>query len=99
VAVGVGVTVLSAILPARSAVRIPPVAALVEQSDDGPASLRRRGTGGSTVALAGVAALAAGLARPGVLLVGIGAVAVFVAAGMLVPPPARPPAGGLRRPP
>ena len=41
IAVGVGVTVLSAILPARRAVRIPPVAALVDHSEDGRESLGR----------------------------------------------------------
>ena len=59
VAVGVGVTVLSAILPARRAVRIPPVAALVEHSDEAPESLRRRGViAGAAFAVAGVAVLA-----------------------------------------
>ena len=97
-AVGVGVTVLSAILPARRAVRIPPVAALVEPGDEGPVSLHGRVTAGAVFAVAGVAVLAAGLARPAVILVGIGAVAVFIAAGMLVPVLARPLAGALGRP-
>ena len=98
VAVGVGVTVLSAILPARRAVRIPPVAALVEPSDEGPVSLRGRVTAGAVFAVAGVAVLAAGVAKPAVILVGIGAVAVFIAAGMLVPVLARPLSGALGRP-
>ena len=43
IAVGVGVTVISAIVPARRAVRIAPVAALVEHGGDGrPRSSRRR---------------------------------------------------------
>ncbi len=54
IAVGVGVTVISAILPARRAVRIPAVAALVDHSEDGAAVAeavagarrrRRRGRG------------------------------------------------------
>jgi putative ABC transport system permease protein len=98
VAVGAGVTVLSAILPARRAVRIPPVAALVELGGERPVSLRRRVTGGAVVALAGVAALAAGLAKPTVALVGVGAVAVFLAAGILVPLLARPVSSALGRP-
>ena len=40
--VGVGVTVVSAISPARRAVRIPPVAALVATREEQPESLRRR---------------------------------------------------------
>ena len=51
--VGVGVTVISAIVPARRAVRIPPVAALVEHSEDEAESLRRRRViGGVAVAVA-----------------------------------------------
>ena len=99
IAVGVGVTVISAILPARRAVRIPPVAALVEHSEDGAQSLRRgRVRAGCAVAIAGVGALLAGLIGPTVVLVGAGAVAVFVAVGMLVPLIARPIASGLGRP-
>ncbi len=40
--VGVGVTVVAAISPARRAVRIPPVAAISEQQADGDVSFRRR---------------------------------------------------------
>ena len=51
IAVGVGVTVISAILPARRAVRIAPVAALVEDGGDGGETVRRRRvTGGVAVA-------------------------------------------------
>jgi putative ABC transport system permease protein len=98
IAVGVGVTVLSAILPARRAVRIPPVAALVDHHEGRGLPLRRRVTGGVVVALLGLVAVAAGLAQPAVALVGIGALAVFVAAGMLVPALARPLSGVLGRP-
>ena len=99
ITVGVGVTVISAILPARRAVRIPPVAALVDHSEGGAQSLRRgRVIGGVVVALAGVGAVLAGLTGPTIVLVGAGAVAVFVAAGMLVPLIARPMASGLGRP-
>src|SRR6201995_2041312 len=42
VGVGVGVPVLSAIVPARRAVRISPVAALSDRSPDVPAALKRR---------------------------------------------------------
>jgi putative ABC transport system permease protein len=99
IAVGVGVTVISAILPARRAVRIAPVAALVEHSEDQPQSLRRwRGRAGSVVTIAGVAAVLAGLIQPAILLVGFGALAVFVAAAMLVPIIARPLSSALGRP-
>src|SRR6202020_2518628 len=42
IAVGVGVTLLSAIVPARRAVRIAPVAALVEQHEEQGSAVRRR---------------------------------------------------------
>ncbi len=100
IAVGVGVTVISAIVPARRAVRIPPVAALVEHSEDQPESLRRRRViTGLGVLLAGVALALAGLAKPAVGLVGLGALAVFIAAGMLVPIIARPLSSVLGRAP
>ena len=59
IGVGVGVTILSAILPARRAVRIPPVAALVEHSEDG-ASLGRAAPVGRGLARAGRDRLRAG---------------------------------------
>jgi putative ABC transport system permease protein len=94
IAVGVGVTVISAILPARRAVRIPVVAALVDHREDQAQSLRRgRVLAGSVVAAAGVLAVVAGVAGSAVGLVGLGALAVFVAAGMLVPLIARPLSG------
>ncbi len=72
-AVGVGVTVISAILPARRAVRIPPVAALVEHREDGAASLRRRRViGGIAVAVAGTIVIVAGLIAASIALVGAG---------------------------
>ncbi len=98
IAVGVGVTVLSAILPARRAVRIPPVAALVDHNEESGLPRRGRVTGGVAVALLGLVAVIAGLAQPTIALVGVGALAVFVATGMLVPVLARPLASALGRP-
>jgi putative ABC transport system permease protein len=98
IAVGVGVTMISAIIPARRAVRIAPVAALVEHSEDEPESSRRRVLVGGIVAAIGVLVLVAGLTKPAIALVGLGTLAVFVAAGMLAPIVARPMAGLLGRP-
>jgi putative ABC transport system permease protein len=99
IVVGVGVTAISALVPARRAVRIPPVAALVEHSEDQDASLRgRRLVAGGAIGILGVLAVVAGLAKPTIGLVGIGAVAVFVAVAMLVPAVARPLASALGRP-
>jgi putative ABC transport system permease protein len=99
IGVGVGVTVLSAIVPARRAVRIPPVAALVEHGEDQTrAPRRRRAIAGGAAALVGAVALVVGVTRPSVVLVGVGAVAMRTATGMLVPSVARPLLGALGRP-
>ncbi len=98
IAVGVGVTVVSAISPARRAVQIPPVAALGDHRGDQRESMRRRIYAGSIVALLGIAVLALGLTKPAIQLVGLGAVAVFIGAGMLAPVVARPMASVLGRP-
>jgi putative ABC transport system permease protein len=97
-AVGVGVTVVSAISPARRAVQIPPVAALADYRGDKSESIRRRIYAGSIVALLGIAVLALGLTKPAIQLVGLGAVAVFIGVGMLAPVVARPLASVLGRP-
>ncbi len=99
IAVGVGVTVVSAILPARRAVRIPAVAALVDHSEDGAQALRRRRLiSGVVVGLLGLAAMLAGVIGPRLALVGIGALAIVVAVGMLVPIIAGPLSSALGRP-
>ena len=98
IAVGVGVTVVSAISPARRAVRIPPVAALSEHDVVRPESSRRRVVVGGTVAVLGILALAFGLTKPAIELVGIGAVGIFIGVGMLAPLVARPMASVIGRP-
>jgi putative ABC transport system permease protein len=100
-AVGTLVTVVSAIGPARNAVRIPPVAALADRAADGTGSAdasRRRLVAGSAVGVAGVALLAIGLSKPVVALVGAGAALIFVGIAMLAPAIARPLSGLLGRP-
>jgi putative ABC transport system permease protein len=96
--VGVGVTLVSAISPARRAVRIPPVAALADHRVDEQESSRRRIITGSAFALAGVALLVFGLSKPAIQLVGLGAVALFIGIGMLAPVVARPMASVIGRP-
>ena len=97
-AVGVGVTVVSAISPARRAVRIPPVAALADQRSEQGESSRRRIVIGSVIGIAGGVALGLGLTAPAIQLVGLGAVLVFLGIGMLAPVVARPMAGVARAP-
>jgi putative ABC transport system permease protein len=97
-AVGVGVTVIAAIRPARNAVRIPPIAALSDRQAESGVSLRRRFTGGAAVALGGVVLLAIGLAVPAIALVGVGAVGIFIGVAMLSPAIARPASSVIGRP-
>jgi putative ABC transport system permease protein len=99
-AVGTLVTVVSAIGPARSAVRIPPVAALADRAADGAGSspTRRRLLSGTALAILGAALLGLGLSQPVVALVGVGAVCIFVGVAMLAPAIARPLSGLLGRP-
>ena len=96
--VGVGVTVVAALGPARGAVRIPPVAALDDRRSGPTASLRRRFIGGTALALVGVIMLAVGLAKPAIALVGVGAVAIFLGAATLAPAIARPLSSVIGRP-
>jgi putative ABC transport system permease protein len=96
--VGVGVTVVSAIGPARQAVRIAPVAALRDQQQGTGRSARRRAISGGALAVVGAALLAAGLSKPAIQLVGIGAVAIFVGVAMLAPTIARPLSNVIGRP-
>ncbi len=96
--VGIGVTVVSAVSPARRAVRIPPVAALSDHALGTTESSRRRIVVGSVLAVLGVVGLAVGLTAPAIQLVGLGAVAIFIAIGMLAPLVARPMSSVIGRP-
>jgi putative ABC transport system permease protein len=97
-AVGIGVTVVSAISPARRAVRIPPVAALTAQNAESEVTSGRRGALGGGCVVVGVAVLGMGLAASTVALVGLGAVGIFIGVGMLAPIVARPMASAFGRP-
>jgi putative ABC transport system permease protein len=97
-AVGVGVTVVSAIGPARGAVRIPPVVALDDRQSAASASLRRRFIWGTVLALAGAVLLGIGLAKPAIQLVGIGAAGLFIGVATLSPAVARPLSSVIGRP-
>ena len=97
-AVGVGVTVVAAIGPARRAVRIAPIEAISERTGDSEISLRRRSIWGAAMALIGGSALGVGLALPAIALVGLGALLLFVGVAFLAPSVARPMASVLGRP-
>lgn len=88
-AVGVGVTLLSAWLPARRAARIAPTAAMRDASIDRSAASVSRAVIGSVVTVGGVAAVVAGV-QGELALVALGALATFVGALALGPVLARP---------
>jgi putative ABC transport system permease protein len=96
--VGVGVTLVAAISPARRAVRIAPVAAVSEQQTEQEVPMRRRFTQGGVITAIGIVLLAVGLSKPAIQLVGLGAVLVFVGVAMLAPAVARPMASVIGHP-
>jgi putative ABC transport system permease protein len=96
--VGVGVTVVSAISPARRAVKIAPIAAISTFEVAQRESSTRRLTIGAVIGVAGILVLTIGLSRAAIQLVGIGAVGIFIAVGTLAPMIARPVSSVLGRP-
>ncbi len=89
VLIGVGVTVLSAVIPAIRSSKVPPVAAISEVSvDRTDLSLSRR-IWGVVLVVGGVALIATGLARVGpnpLYQVGGGAVAILVSVAVILGP-------------
>jgi putative ABC transport system permease protein len=102
VLLGIGVTVLSSILPARRAARVAPIQAMRETEAAAPgAGLGRRFTIGAVVTGLGAAGLLYGLfgtPANAAALVGAGAAAAFVGVAMLSPLVARPVARWLGAP-
>jgi putative ABC transport system permease protein len=84
--VGLAVTLVSSILPAVRASKVPPVAAMRDDLPVAEGSLRRRAVIGAVVSLAGVAFLALGLTGSKSLTrVGVGGLLVFVGVAILLP--------------
>ena len=100
--VGIGLTVTSAVVPARKASRVPPVAAMREEAAlPRRRSLRKRAITGVTVTAAGMAILLFGLfggVSNGIALVGLGAAILFIGASILAPLAARALADFIGRP-
>jgi putative ABC transport system permease protein len=92
-AVGVIVTVVSAVLPARRAARVPPVAAMRDVAIESTSRSARRGVIGTVILGLGIAGLFVGLfasVSNGLALVGLGMLLVFVGVFVLSPLIARP---------
>jgi putative ABC transport system permease protein len=93
-AVGLIVTLISSLLPARKAARVPPVAAMREETAR-PASrsLRNRAIWGSIILGIGILMLAAGLfveVSNALAYVGLGALVTFVGVSVLLPLASKP---------
>ena len=100
--VGIVVTLVSALLPARKAATVPPVAAMTEAAAPAAGrSLRNRSIGGTLTALAGGALLALGLVAENgasLTLVALGSLTIFIGVSVLAPVFAIPIARILGRP-
>ena len=92
--VGMILTVASALLPARKASRIPPVAAMREEAARTPRrSLRTRAVAGTAITAIGVALLFLGLFTSigtAIIFVGLGAAIGFIGVSVLAPLAAKP---------
>ncbi len=101
-AVGIVVTLVSALLPARRAATVPPVAAMTESAAPATGrSLRRRSLGGTLTLLIGGAMLAGGLVAENgasLTLVALGSLTLFIGVSVLAPVFAIPIARVLGRP-
>ncbi len=100
--VGTVVTLLSCLIPAVRATRVPPVAALREGASlEGPTGRRRAGVVGMLLAIAGLALILLGflgVLDPGELWVGVGAAASFIGVALLSPRLVKPLASLVGRP-
>jgi putative ABC transport system permease protein len=89
--VGTGVTIISAIVPARKASRVPPIAAMRDVATEGRPHSARRVLIGFAITALGVLTLFAGLfGDQGIQFVGLGALIVFIGVFVLGPAVARP---------
>ena len=97
-AVGIGVTVVASVGPARRAVRIAPVAALGGRQAETEVTTRRQLIRGIALSFVGLALLAVGLAEPDVLLVALSALCLRFGVAMLAPAVACPLSSAIGRP-
>jgi putative ABC transport system permease protein len=88
--VGVVITIASAVLPARRASKVPPIAALRDIAQDRSAVSKRRVIIGTTSTIVAIATLLMGLNAANAKVVGLGALGLFLAVSILGPVLARP---------
>ena len=88
--VGIVITVVSAVMPARRASKVAPIAALRDIAQDRSAVSKRRILIGTTATTVAVATLLVGLNAANAKIVGIGALGLFLAVSVLGPVLARP---------
>ena len=98
IVVGLVITVVSAVMPARRASKVPPIAALRDVAQDRSAVSRRRIVTGAAATALAVTTLLVGLNATSAKIVGVGAVALFLAVSVLGPVLARPVAAVLGAP-
>ncbi len=84
--IGVGITALSAIIPAWRSTKVPPIAALNEVSLDRADLSTARKVWGAIMVVGGVALLGFGLAGSNLPMVGIGAVLLLVSVAVILGP-------------
>jgi putative ABC transport system permease protein len=92
IALGIGLAVASAVLPARKAAAIPPVEAMREALPEPKASRRTRGLAGAALMAAGLAALVTAAVRGDGATVWLGAGAAGLVVGAIVAGPVLAPA-------
>jgi putative ABC transport system permease protein len=95
---GFVITVVSAVTPARRASKVAPIAALRDVAQDRSAVSRRRIVTGAVATALAVTTLLVGLNAANAKIVGVGAIALFLAVSVLGPVLARPVAAVLGAP-
>ena len=98
IVVGFVITLMSAVIPARRASKVAPIAALRDVAQDRSAVSKRRIVTGTAATALAVTTLLVGLNAANAKIVGAGAVALFLAVSVLGPVLARPVAAAIGMP-
>ena len=93
-AVGIVITAVAALLPARRAAKVPPIAAMRDAATP-DRSLLRQTIGGAVLTVAGAVFMTLGLTGSGLTVLGIGTVLAFLGIALLSPLVSKPVTGGL----